>query len=482
LINYKKLSKIDISNVSFGFLLLEFITFFITKNYISQEVFIVHIIIILTLFILFIINLDLLNFKKKISNLNYSLFYLLILILLYGRKVNFSEHLNRSVNCKQINLVLLNFVDCSYAIFFNFLIFILVFLLFYLNKLKINLIKVFIYIGLIFIIISFYNLIIYYLINRVLINDNYLSGIFPFLGDYKLYFQFLPYAIPGKRNDEILIFALAFTSVFFSYLNYKRSILNYIIYLLFLSSFLTYSKNLWLSIFFIFFVMCYLFYQKKNTILKIFLKSLILLIITIIILSVIKYKIDKPIIEQKKEKYYVSLINYTLIKFNFKYDSNNAKVYFFKPTINEDNQKTSQQSTDFDPNYYFNSIPERALIYKTIINKFNLNNIFFGNGLNSIYFTAYKTINNSQFYIVNSESQILLILYEIGIIGLIFYLILLAKISTIISLEGKILFLTLLSLTFFNSYQENILFFFLVGAILGSSAKDKLEKGPIKKR
>jgi hypothetical protein len=85
-------------------------------------------------------------------------------------------------------------------------------LLFYFNKLKIDHIKVFIWIGLIIIIISIINLIIYYSLYLGVIKKNYLSIIFPFKGDYSFYFQLLPFAIDGKRNTEILFFALPYAS------------------------------------------------------------------------------------------------------------------------------------------------------------------------------------------------------------------------------------------------------------------------------
>ena len=71
MIIYKKLSKIDINNLSFGCLVFELLTFFLTKNYISIEILITHIIIIISIVVYFIANTDSLNIKKKIANLKY---------------------------------------------------------------------------------------------------------------------------------------------------------------------------------------------------------------------------------------------------------------------------------------------------------------------------------------------------------------------------------------------------------------------------
>jgi len=50
------------------------LTFFLTKNYISVEILITHIIIIISILFFFIANIDLLNIKKKIANLKYLFF------------------------------------------------------------------------------------------------------------------------------------------------------------------------------------------------------------------------------------------------------------------------------------------------------------------------------------------------------------------------------------------------------------------------
>jgi hypothetical protein len=179
----------------------------------------------------------------------------------------------------------------------------------------------------------------------------------------------------------------------------------------------------------------------------------------------------------------MSIIDYTFLKFNFKY--NNENKQFYNPALNfftdynfdkENSLKFQNEENNYDLNYYFNSIPERALIYKTIISKLNINNIFLGHGLNSINFTVPSILNEYQSYkIVNAESQILQILYEVGLAGLIIYSLLLSKFIKVITAEGKILLFSLLSLLLFASYQESILFTLLLATILGCSAKNKFD-------
>ena len=479
MIIYKKLSKIDINNLSFGCLVFELLTFFLTKNYISVEIIITHVIIIISILFFFIANIDLLNIKKKIANLKYLFSFLFFLILLYLNKINYSVHLNQAKTCKQINLILGNFIDCSYTVICSLIIFALFFLIFYLNKLKINLTKVFIIIGLIFIIIAFYNLIIYYLGYLGMIKTNYFFNIIPFRGDYGTYFQYLPFAIEGKRNDEIIIFILAYTCCFYLFLSKEKNKSPSLIYILFITSFLTFSKNLWLDIIII--TLCLLIYfpKKKYKIITILCKSIIFLTLTILIIYLIQIKIDTfTLKDQNPKKHFISVIDYTLIKFNFKYNNETKSIFKLKDQLNSQskNIKHKEINNNYDANYYFNSTPQRKIIYKTIINKLNINNIFLGSGVNSINFEIINTDRQNEIlYITNAESGIVQILFEIGVVGLFIYLIFFLNLMKIITKEGKIIFLSLLFLSIFNSYQENTLYWILLGSILGSSARIKIK-------
>ena len=197
---HKYLSKKIAVDISFAFLLFEFLILITNKNHLSKAIIITHAIIILTLLIWFIKNLNFSNIIKKISRLKYIFLFFIIIILLYLPKLNYSQHLNEAISCKQINSIIIKF-DCSYSYFYLLMIAILFFLLFYFNKLKIDLIKVFIWLGLVLIIVSLVNLINFYLISLGIVKINYLSNIFPFRGNYNFYFQFLPFAIEGKRSS-----------------------------------------------------------------------------------------------------------------------------------------------------------------------------------------------------------------------------------------------------------------------------------------
>jgi hypothetical protein len=469
MLSYKKFSKIDIVNICFVSLIFELFIFFITKNYINEKILIFHIIIIVGLIVFFTINIDLSNIKRKLSSLKYLFTCLLVLIFLYARKIHYSEHLNQTLTCKKINLIFSNFLDCSYTIFFCLIIFVFFFLLFYFNKFKINLIKVFSYLGLILAIIAFYNIIFYYLNYFDIVKNNYLFNIIPFRGNYSFYFQFLPFAIDGKRNDEILIFSLAYICYFYFYINREKDKSPYYIYLFFIICFLTYSKNIWIEVILITFCLFIYFPQKKFEIIKIFGKSIIFLILTLLIINFIQVKIDTFTLKgENPKKHYISLINYTLIKFNFKFSHEKKKII----TSDLDKDKLRNLKNNFmDENYYFNSTPERIIIYKNIINKLNINNFFLGNGLNSINFEIVNLDNKKKiFKIVNSESGLLQILFEIGLVGLFFYLFIIFNLMKLITAEGKVIFLSLLFLTIFNSYQESIFYFILLGSILGSSS------------
>lgn len=474
---HKYLSQKITADISFAFLLFEFLILITTRNYLSKAIIITHAIIILTLLIWFIKNLNFSNIIKKISHLKYIFLFFIIIILLYLPKIKYSRHLNESISCKQINSIIIKF-DCSYSHFYLLMIAILFFLLFYFNKLKIDLIKVFIWLGLGLIIVSLVNLINFYLISLGIVKINYLSNIFPFRGNYNFYFQFLPFAIDGKRSSEIILFSLSYIAILLFLIKKEQSELNYLSYLIFTASFLTYSKNIWLSLI-LSLLLIFFFYKKKIFILKIFYKSIILVCVSILIINFIQFKIDLHTLNSKNpSKHYTSLINYTAIKFGYRFDFEKNKVigidYLNIISSGSKNIEENKKYLDktLNINYLFDSTPERKIIYKTIINKLNINNFFFGNGLNSIDFkviTEKKTL-----HILNAESQILQILFEIGFIGLLICMIIIILILKILDFNSKFIFFTLLSLCIFNSYQENLLFWILFGSIIGNGARNNL--------
>jgi len=101
-------------------LLVEIIIFWITKNRIGKVVFTFHLLIIISLLIYFITNINFSNLKLKIKKSRSIIFYFGTLILLYFTNINYSDHLNNSVTCKNINSVISIYIDCSYTVFFFF--------------------------------------------------------------------------------------------------------------------------------------------------------------------------------------------------------------------------------------------------------------------------------------------------------------------------------------------------------------------------
>ena len=101
------------------------------------------------------------------------------------------------------------------------------------------------------------------------------------------YFQFLPFAVNGKRNFEILPFLIGYILTLGIYKN-KFILINTTF---FIACFLTYSKNLWIAIIFINIISFFL-YNKIN-ILKFFIFKIIILLLTIISLNFIFETFDK---------------------------------------------------------------------------------------------------------------------------------------------------------------------------------------------
>lgn len=116
----KKNKNLLNQNFFLTLLIVEIIIFWITKNQISKVVVILHLLIIISLLIYFITNINFLNLKLKIKKSRSIIFYFGTLILLYFTNVNYSDHLNNSITCKNINSVISIYIDCSYSVFFFF--------------------------------------------------------------------------------------------------------------------------------------------------------------------------------------------------------------------------------------------------------------------------------------------------------------------------------------------------------------------------
>jgi len=254
-----------------------------------------------------------------------------------------------------------------------------------------------------------------------------------------------------------------------------------------------------------------IFIYRKNKIfltkiLKTFFWSVIGIIIAICTIFVWQLKSDEYFGIKKNRFHYSSITSYTYIRLGFKLNSENFNKFeklIFNNNIDKitnelenskslnDVEKIKLQNKliDFqkrivdaskntqDTNYLFNSTPERFEIYKGILNElkeFDIKSIILGRGLNSI-FIQFKNNNLQKKNIVNPESHILQIIYEVGLIGFFLYCILILKFLRIFNTEKKVLFISLLSLCIFNSYQESILYASLLGIILGSN-NNKLNK------
>ena len=116
----KKNKNLLNQNFFLTLLIVEIIIFWITKNQISKVVVILHLLIIISLLIYFITKINFLNLKLKIKKSRSIIFYFGTLILLYFTNVNYSDHLNNSITCKNINSVISIYIDCSYSLFFFF--------------------------------------------------------------------------------------------------------------------------------------------------------------------------------------------------------------------------------------------------------------------------------------------------------------------------------------------------------------------------
>jgi hypothetical protein len=251
-------------------------------------------------------------------------------------------------------------------------------------------------------------------------------------------------------------------------------------------------------------------YRKKKIfltkILKTFFWSVIGLIIAICIIFVWQLKSDEYFGIKKNRLHYSSIISYTYIRLGFKIETDNFNKYeklIFNNNINKitnelensksldsvDEIKLKKKLIDFqtrivdasknteNTNYLFNSTPERFEIYKLILNElkeFDIKSIILGRGLNSILVQV-KDYNLQKNKITNPESHILQIIYEVGLTGFFLYCILILKVLRILNTERKLLFIGLLYLCIFNSYQESILYASLLGIILGSN-NNKLNK------
>ena len=350
---------------------------------------------------------------------------------------------------------LIEYFHCEYYIFILIFTFI-IFLFFFLQIRFTDIRKVFIKFGLIFFFISLLNLIIFYLKDLKILNIHF---IFRFEGDYNFYWQFLPFALQGQRNFEVVPFILAYISAISLFKSKDKNYLKYI-YLFFISIFLTFSKNAWVATIVITFIT--LSWKKKNLHI---IKNCVFgtLIVVLLIFTFQKYVV---------KKFHTNILGYSIYKIlpNNSYKKNLfSKEYYdkFENIYGTDRFKNAEAHLD----YLLDSSASRTLIYtKTIEEIFK--NPLLGQGLNA--HIEIKDIRGNSIYTDNYESQILTILIETGFVGFFIYLYIFFFSFTKIK-HNKEFYITLcsgiISLSIFNSYQRNVFIYFLLAFIFASIIK-----------
>jgi len=342
--------------------------------------------------------------------------------------------------------------NCNYYIFYFFLVFV-IFLFFFLQVKVPDIRKIFIKFGLIIFTISLVNLLIFYLKDSNVINFNYFIK---FEGNYNFYWQFIPFALEGLRNFEILPFILAYISAISLFKSHNRKYEKYI-YLFFLSIFLTFSKNAWISTFFI--TLITLTNSKKNINI---IKNCI--IFTAIIISLIFIYQNIMI-----KKFHTNIFSYTIIKM-LPFLKINDKLfdkdywYNFEKTYGLNSFKNKEEHLS----YLFNSTPNRIVTYKKTI-KSILEKPILGHGFNSSI--EIENILKKKIHTDNYESNFLTVLIEVGFVGFLIYSYIFIYSLKIIKIQKEFyssLIFGILILLLFNSYQRNIFIFYLLAFIFSN--------------
>ena len=124
-----------------------------------------------------------------------------------------------------------------------------------------------------------------------------------------------------------------------------------------------------------------------------------------------------------------------------------------------------------DINFLFDSSSDRLLTYKLNIKEI-LKNPILGSGLN--HYVEIEDVNNNKKILYNYESHLLTILIEVGLLGLLIYAYLF--VFTFTKIKNNEFYLlsiySLLILSIFNSYQKNLIIFFLIALIFSSIIKE----------
>jgi hypothetical protein len=403
---------------------------------------------------------------RNIKSLKHIIIPIGLLIILYS--LNVKNLFETPATCLALNQLLFTNKNimkwlCQNYIVFLLIFFVIAFIFFSLIK-KYDIRIIFLKFGLIIFVISVIQLINYYLIFFKIYNNNYLKFIFS--GDYIFYWQFLPFALEGSRHYEIIPFILSFIASL-SLLTKNPNKYKKYVYVFFVSSALTYSRNAWAVLIFITFFLI-LFDQKKINIIK---NCYILLAIIIITISQLQ-KVTNKFYTNEFRKFHTNILNYTILKIVSPF---HEKIYVFDDEYYKNVSlkfygKFDEKIKD-DMNYLFDSSSDRLLTYKLTIKEI-LKNPIIGSGLN--HYVEIEDVNNKKKILYNYESQLLTILIEVGLLGLLIYVYLFVFTFTKIK-NNKFYLLSIYSiliLTTFNSYQKNLIIFYIIALIFASIIKE----------
>ena len=256
--------------------------------------------------------------------------------------------------------------------------------------------------------------------------------------DNCIYFQFLPIGISGKRHYEIIVFLIGYVLTF-NNKNYGK--LNIIFFIVCALSF---SRNLWIAILFINFFN--IIFTKRLVIFLNLIKKMAILFLSIIVLNFIftnftKKNCNPGILNYSLIKS-LSLINILKIKYldNLIY-KNTGKLDSFRVY----NDKRDNNEFINDTLILLDSTPKRIEIYKESVKKI-IKKPLIGYGFNN-----YRLSSNQS---INSESQILKIFLDGGILGIIVWFLFVFKFYCKIKSYWQLnIFLALLSLSLLNIYS-----------------------------
>jgi len=356
------------------------------------------------------------------------------------------------------NSTLLNFLfkntNLSNFIFKNFtVIFLIIFILniFLINQLKFQEKEVFnilLKFSLFFLFLAVLQNILFYIIKDIWYS-NYISD-----ANNCIYFQFLPFGISGKRNYEIIPFIIGYALT----LGLNKNKYIFLNLLFFIACFLTYSKNLWVSLIFLNIISFFIF-DKIFLIKRIFLK-IFFLFITICLLNLYlstKDKCNSKIIDYTKVKI-ISLININ----NNKVLNSIKKEAILNLTPFEsyyvDRNQLSESEFIAQTDYLLDSTKPRIEIYKESLKKISEKKLF-GYGLNNYTLES----NNSS----NSESEVLKILLDVGIVGMILWLYFFIQLfKNCKSNWSFLILLSTMSLSLFNIYSWFLPIYFILTCVI----------------